>query len=105
MIKAVSQSISGELRSTDHLGRLGGEEFGVLLGQAEQEVAVEISERIRLNVSALSVPGLCGERVSISLSLARYCAKVDSVTAWMAAADRALYEAKRAGLGRVAEAA
>jgi diguanylate cyclase (GGDEF)-like protein len=73
------------------LARYGGEEFAVLLAGCEEDVALEIAERLRL--------ATVGEQ-TVSLGLARW-APGESAAALVERADRALYDAKRAGRDRV----
>ena len=89
------------LRYDDLLGRVGGEEFMVLLPQSDTETALEIAERIRAGVAAnpvefesLKIP------VSISIGVAVAAVKGVSTAELVRQADKALYEAKQSGRNR-----
>ncbi len=108
LLKAVSQVASEGLRSTDMIGRYGGEEFLVVLPETDIAGAVSVAEKIRTLVQKTAVPMEDGTmvRVTISIGLAslrdgqprqeRFSAR-DLI----AAADRSLYEAKNKGRNRV----
>jgi diguanylate cyclase (GGDEF)-like protein/hemerythrin-like metal-binding protein len=86
------------IRTTDLLGRWGGEEFVVLLPHCGFPEAVWIAERIRRNLEDGVFPG--GLRVTASLGVA-VCQSGDTWDAWIGRADAALYRAKAGGRNRV----
>ncbi|AUN94277.1 sensor domain-containing diguanylate cyclase [Pseudazoarcus pumilus] len=90
------------LRETDLVGRLGGEEFGVLLPQTDLEAAQALTERLREAITEVSLE-LEGEvvRFSSSFGLTLLHADDEDFDAPMARADAALYAAKFAGSNRV----
>jgi diguanylate cyclase (GGDEF)-like protein len=85
------------LRSADAIGRLGGEEFVVVLPETPTEVARVVAERVRAKVGALQVPG----PFTVSIGVATNLSEGDSVDALMARADRAMYRAKEQGRDQV----
>ncbi|MEE4454096.1 GGDEF domain-containing protein [Novosphingobium resinovorum] len=94
-------------RDSDLVARYGGEEFAAILTGIEPQDAAVIAERMRASVEALALPsgaepGAGAAVVTISIGLA--CAQVadGEVAALVAAADTALYDAKRGGRNRVA---
>lgn len=93
-----------ELRSTDLIGRIGGEEFGAMLFGAEAASAVATAERIRIGVEAFYArEGVAARNVSVSVGVASVPAEevnVDIETL-MSKADEALYVAKARGRNRV----
>jgi diguanylate cyclase (GGDEF)-like protein len=91
-----------QLRPGDLLGRLGGEEFGILLGDCPREQAIAIADRIRLAIEA-SPMVLDGSVVSISASIgvASTATSGHDLQPLCRDADAALYRAKRAGRNRV----
>jgi diguanylate cyclase (GGDEF)-like protein len=92
-------------REIDEPARYGGEELAVALQQTDLAGAEAIAERVRVAVEALELPRLDGRgtlRVTISCGVAA-SADGDPV-ALVAAADAALYAAKRAGKNRTARA-
>jgi diguanylate cyclase (GGDEF)-like protein len=96
------------LRSTDWMGRYGGEEFLLVLPETDIEGAVDVAEKIRALVQKTAVAMEDGTlaRVTISIGLASLAdvpAKEGPVTArdLIGAADRSLYEAKNSGRNQV----
>lgn len=86
------------LRKGDLFGRIGGEEFMVLLRHTPIDTALEIAQRIREKVA--SEPFELPETVSISAGVVQYMAH-ESVESIMKRADIALYKAKESGKNRV----
>jgi diguanylate cyclase (GGDEF)-like protein len=82
------------LRSADLLGRLGGEEFVVLLPETSLDVATVVAERIRMGLAETT-----GPTVSIGITTNR--AEGDTVDTLLARADAAMYRAKNTGRNRV----
>ena len=90
------------LRQLDVVGRYGGEELVVLLPEASSEVALETAERLRRSIESLRIPTLEGDiQLTVSIGIATVGPHTDSVAALINDADRALYDAKRAGRNRV----
>jgi diguanylate cyclase (GGDEF)-like protein len=92
------------LRESDVAGRWGGEEFLLLLPGADEEGAAQLAERVRVELAARSIPGVPGLRVTASFGVAQYAGEPNTEQL-VAAADDALYRAKRAGKDRVERAA
>jgi len=90
------------LRAGDLIGRLGGEEFVIVLPNAAEDQAVLIGERIRAAIETTRVDGL--PAVTVSIGVATYAAD-PSATELLARADAALYAAKRAGRNAIRLAA
>lgn len=93
VLKAVTDVCATSLRPGDFLGRLGGEEFGIILLDTEFSAAKVCVERMRKLIEHLALP-----HVSVTASFG--LAMVEDhgeLNKWFAAADCALYEAKRAG--------
>lgn len=88
-------------RSGDLIGRLGGEEFGVLLLHNSAPAGMAFDRRLRRRLHAASVAEL-GFALDYSAGLATPTPGETDLAALMARADRALYEAKTAGRGRLA---
>lgn len=96
----IASAITRALRVGDTVGRIGGEEFGVLLAGADEEEAKAIAERIRGEVEAIAFRPL-GARVHLSVSIGGApCAADADVTDLMRLADARLYAAKNAGRNR-----
>jgi diguanylate cyclase (GGDEF)-like protein len=90
-----------ELRSTDLLGRIGGEEFGAVLFGADDVSAAATAERIRVAFAATR-PGDASGQVSVSVGVASVAAHESTdIETLFARADEALYVAKARGRNRV----
>jgi diguanylate cyclase (GGDEF)-like protein len=90
-------------RAYDSVARYGGEEFVVLLPETEITDAVQIAESICQSVRGLKLEnlGVNGGVVTVSIGVAsRTPDRADNVTSLVAAADLALYAAKRSGRDR-----
>ena len=103
VLRAFADVLRQTVRESDVAGRWGGEEFLLLLPGADEEGAVQLAERIRVALAARSIPGAPGLRVTASFGVAEYAGESNSEEL-VAAADRALYRAKRAGKDRVERA-
>jgi diguanylate cyclase (GGDEF)-like protein len=108
VLRAFAQSVRERSRKSDVFGRLGGEEFGLILPVTEMSGALRLAEKVRAAVEGLSERGPGGERISVTVSLGVSTAlpRNDlSGNQIYAEADEALSEAKRQGGNRVAHAA
>jgi diguanylate cyclase len=84
-------------RDSDVIGRYGGEEFVLLMQNADQNGGTRLVERIRVALSAADCSDIApGLTISVSCGLASVRAN-DTVDGLLARADKALYEAKRGG--------
>jgi len=102
VLKAVAAILQRNKRTSDIAGRLGGEEFALILPEATLESAAAAAERLRRLVAegALSVEGnRVGVTVSIGVTISRD--QSTGVDELLKEADIALYEAKRSGRDRV----
>ena len=105
VLARVAQACQDALRQCDVLGRIGGEEFLVLLPNTRLDQALPIAERLRMAVSALNLADVGGDlAVTISLGMAEFVAGED-LEALVRRADHALYRAKERGRDRVEVAA
>ncbi|MBN9023190.1 MAG: GGDEF domain-containing protein, partial [Rhizobiales bacterium] len=96
----VSQCL-GALRESDYVGRLGGEEFCVMLPETMPEDALGVAERIRQKVG--ETPAISGRHaigVTVSIGIAGALPADGAVLDMIKRADRAMYEAKSAGRNR-----
>ena len=105
IIRAVAQALASTVRELDLAARYGGEEFAVVLPGSRLADARRSAERMRRAVSEIEVPGPNGEtaRVTMSFGVAEFPTYA-GVEALVAAADAALYQAKRNGKDQVATA-
>jgi diguanylate cyclase (GGDEF)-like protein len=102
VLQKVVECIQNQLRESDVLGRLGGEEFGVLAPECPLEAALRLAERLRGAVEKLVVASgqdEIGLTVSIGVVV---CDPHNELGPSLDRADRALYEAKAAGRNQVA---
>ena len=96
MLQKVAERLSGAAVAGDTVGRLGGDEFIILMRGVDQEN--EISARTTAMMAALCQPALIsGKRLAVAASLgfARFPQDGESIDAMLHAADTALYAAKR----------
>ena len=97
-----AQLLSRELRENDIIGRIGGEEFAILLPSSNAEQAARVAERMRAAVAQSQIH-VRGQPLhfTASFGLAEFQPAELSLESLMARADAALYEAKRQGRNRV----
>ncbi len=102
VLKAVVHAVSATVRPIDLVGRLGGEEFIVLLPDADIAHGAAIAERIRRAVEAMEVclAEAC-LKVTISIGAAQFGRDGASIDEVLSAADERLYRAKSLGRNRV----
>ena len=102
VLRQMGEVINSSFRTTDIHGRLGGEEFAILLPNTSIEVATQIAERLIDTIAALVIePVHC---ISASLGVASTEACNKDLQSLMNDADKALYRAKALGRNRVAVA-
>jgi len=103
-LRSVARQIREVHRATDTSGRLGGEEFGILLPETSIEEAVGIAERLRARIADHDLAH-DGQPIHLTLSVGVAASRDgDTLDQLMARADAAMYDAKRAGRNRVATA-
>jgi diguanylate cyclase (GGDEF)-like protein len=103
ILRRVGQVLAASVRHVDLAARYGGEEFGVIVPETDLEGAVELAERLRVALEAEEVELQDGTRLSVTASFgAAVKGDLPGGENLVAAADEALYEAKRAGKNRVA---
>ena len=89
------------IREVDYAARYGGEEFLVMLPQTELSGATAVAERIRTRFAEEAMQIANGVSLTLSIGIAEYPKHGDTTESIVAAADAALYKAKRAGRNRV----
>ena len=104
VLAEVAKRFTSSVRTSDYLARYGGEEFVVLLPETELEDVLSFSEKLRTSVASAPVP-IANDRslpVTVSVGAASLThSHFKSSAEMIAAADQALYRAKRNGRNRV----
>ncbi len=93
------------LRDVDITGRLGGEEFGIILPETPIDNAIEVAERLREVVAITEVNLPIGLQIyfTISIGVADLTDKSTNIEMLLNEADKALYRAKQAGRNKVSK--
>jgi diguanylate cyclase (GGDEF)-like protein len=100
VLAAAGAALKASIRAADFAGRLGGEEFIVLLAATDREGAFAAAEKIRSAIAAISVTSVT-RATTASLGLATFPGDASDAATLVRNADRALYTAKRNGRNRV----
>jgi diguanylate cyclase (GGDEF)-like protein/PAS domain S-box-containing protein len=92
-----------ELRTSDCLARMGGEEFAILLPETGLEAAGQLAERLRVSVAKLQFPSARGEfSTTVSVGVTALDEQDTAPDEFLTRADKCLYLAKTRGRNRVA---
>jgi diguanylate cyclase (GGDEF)-like protein len=97
VLSAVARTVIDALPLGAALGRLGGEEFAVLLRQTDAAAALAFAEMLRKAITMLYIPDLAGRQLTASFGVAPLTSPNISAAEWLAQADHLMYEAKQAG--------
>ncbi|MCM3873385.1 MAG: sensor domain-containing diguanylate cyclase [Pyrinomonadaceae bacterium] len=98
-LRLLADSVRANLRAVDTAVRYGGDEFVVILPQANIQGGLIVAERLRSRIEQIEVPGF--GRLSASLGLATFPIHGSSRDTLLQAADRALYTSKESGRNRI----
>ena len=103
MIRRVADAIRAALREYDVPARFGGDEFAILMPETTLGEALTVAERIRREVESIVLKGADGASpaASVSIGVALFPAHGGTASDLLAAADRAVYQAKARGRNRV----
>lgn len=103
VLKKLSEICRAALRDVDLVGRMGGEEFAVLLPETESDQAMQAAERLRTAIARAHVPLGSGLplRFTASLGVTTLREKDANIDMLLNQADQALYQAKNEGRNRV----
>lgn len=106
VLKSLADACLAGLRDADLAGRLGGEEFGVLLPETTGERAMDVAERLRQAMADSKVRLEGGQEIgyTVSFGVSTLNRDVHSLETMFSLADHALYDAKHAGRNRVCTA-
>jgi diguanylate cyclase (GGDEF)-like protein len=99
LLRNIAAILRSNIRTVDHVGRFGGEEFLVLLPETSKDDACRMAERIRRAVEERAYLNVDGEAVhrTISVGVASYPEDALNPSELVQRADEALYRAKRSG--------
>ena len=104
VLKHVASLLTGQLRSVDHLARVGGEEFAIIMVETDARGAEETMKRllVLMSESPCTLPDSTQSiSVTMSAGIAMMPVDAEDTKALFEAADKALYTAKRTGRNRV----
>jgi len=102
VLRTVSESMKLSLRLSDIIGRIGGEEFAVILPETEINAAMVIGERLRKRVEAMEIPQKeCSIKITISIGASHSSTDDLSIDDVLQRSDSALYRAKENGRNRI----
>lgn len=103
VLRKVSLLIRNALREVDIMGRMGGEEFAVVLVEIDVEQAMQVAQRLCTTVAETSIVLQEGESLQVTISLGLTGLKGRNITfdSLLKEADLALYRAKQSGRNRV----
>ncbi|MHB8708237.1 MAG: bacteriohemerythrin [Desulfuromonadales bacterium] len=102
VLVALGKIMHQSLRGTDRLGRIGGEEFAILLPETDLEQTAVLAERLLSSVrhAQIEINGGAPLTITVSIGVATLNPLTADIDAIMRAADAALYRAKAAGRDR-----
>jgi diguanylate cyclase len=101
VLRAVAAVIRGSIRSLDKAGRIGGDEFGLVLQGTGAQAARIVAERIRHGVEAIALPDIPELRCTVSTGIAEATESDSDLLDWLESAGGALSRAKTDGRNRV----
>lgn len=103
VIKEVSKKIKDSIRISDYVGRIGGDEFVILLPETCLEEAVKLAERLRLSISSMHLHISDSKKIhiTVSIGLAPVSLHVISIDEILGLTDPLLMESKNHGKNKV----
>jgi diguanylate cyclase (GGDEF)-like protein/PAS domain S-box-containing protein len=103
VLKMFSDLCRSAFREIDIVGRIGGEEFAVVLPEATSHQAIEAAERLRAKVANSKTPLAQNLAIefTVSIGVVSLSPEFDSLDVMLSHADKALYKAKNTGRNRV----
>ena len=100
LLRKVGSVLRSSFRESDVIGRVGGDEFVLLLKEVDMDVVLRKLNQVRAQISATTVPGL-GHAPTLSVGVYATCSDDRTYRDVFTRANEALYQAKRAGKNRV----
>ena len=103
VLQKLAEICRDTLRMVDIIGRVGGEEFAILLPETTEQEAIRGAERLRQAIANAKIPLGHGLPLSITVSIGitSLMSKDDNIDVLLSFADKALYAAKNAGRNRI----
>lgn len=103
VLKTLTNIFQALLRNVDIVGRLGGEEFGIVLPETSRDKAAEVAERLRDVIAAtpVALPAGLPLHFTVSIGIASRVDKQMNIDMLINEADKALYRAKESGRNKV----
>lgn len=105
VLRELAHVATNTLRNVDILGRIGGEEFAILLPETTEDQAIETAERLRETLARVEIPTPKGHVFHFTVSLGITSVVADSkdltIDTLLNQADKALYKAKNDGRNQV----
>lgn len=102
VLRVFSDALAEQVRRIDVVGRLGGEEFAVVMPGADRERAEEAAERLRARVAGLRIDMPTGlVRLTVSIGVTECDVWTEHLAEALARADVAMYQAKTSGRDQV----
>ncbi|HEY8674112.1 MAG TPA: diguanylate cyclase [Candidatus Dormibacteraeota bacterium] len=102
VLRAVARAVRRVVRDSDYAVRYGGEEFLIVLTNSTAEGAMRVAQALQLALAELRPPASDMKRVTASIGVAVFPDHGQEMDDVVAAADHAMYEAKREGRDRIA---
>ena len=100
-LKGFARLLILAVRRGDIVGRMGGDEFGLLLQDSDAQAAADVMERVRLEVAHLALPRVPDGALRASFGVAALQPTDRTLEDMVHRADEALYAAKKDGKNRV----
>ena len=103
VVALLGEAFKDVVRPNDHVARFGGDEFGILLADVDDEIAKKVAERVRHQVETKNFDvGMDDARVAVTLSIGACMVEADdSIESILRKADEALYNSKKGGRNQV----
>ena len=107
VLKKISETCQKTLREIDIIGRVGGEEFAVLLPETDIDQAMDVAERLREEIAKtkVEIDQVLPLNFTISIGVTTLTPQNENIEGLLNVADKALYVAKDSGRNRVVRSA
>jgi diguanylate cyclase (GGDEF)-like protein len=98
LLRKMTEEISSIIRKTDFLGRLGGDEFGLLMPETDERAALNIIDKIH---SISDLPEFVRANITLSIGMVTYLSPPESVDEMIRTTDTLMYSVKSGGKNNV----